>query len=94
MCGDKGQRIANCTEKPCSGCNLRRHTPDACPAENKETVLAVTSEVGARDDDADDGTVQDLAFKDEETCKCGHVLSRMGGGEFGMAGRKQGLDLR
>ena len=33
--------------------------------------MAVASEVGARDDDQEEGTVQASVFKAEETGKCG-----------------------
>ena len=40
-----------------------------------------TGEVGARDDDGEDGTVQDSAFKVEETGEYDDGLGRMRDGE-------------
>ena len=45
-------------------------------------MIAVVSEVGARDDGGDDGTVQAPAFKAEEIGECGDGLGRMGEGEL------------
>ena len=80
--GQKGHRIADCTEKLliCSRCNGRGHTTQCLPTSNEEPALAVTSEVWARADDGDDGTVQASAFKAEETVECDDVVSRMGDG--------------
>ena len=63
-CGKQGHIRANCTEKLCSRCN---DTVDVCPMSKEEAALAVTGEIGARDDDGEDGTVQGSAFKAEET---------------------------
>ena len=48
--GQKGHRIADCTEKLliCSRCNGRGHTTQCLPTSNEEPALAVTSEVWAR----------------------------------------------
>ena len=70
------------TEKRCSRCNGRGHSACVCPSSKEEAVLAATSEVGERDGDGEDGTVQASAFKAEETDDCGDGLGRMGEGEL------------
>lgn len=54
----------------------------SAPTSKDKAVLAVTSEVGAGGNDADDGAAQAYAFKAEETGEGGNVLSRMGNGEL------------
>ena len=54
-CGKKSHRVANCTVKLCSGCNGRGHAADICPTSKEEGIMAVASEVGARNKK---GTVQ------------------------------------
>lgn len=46
-------------------------------------MLVVTSDVGARDDDGDGGTVQASGFRAKETDKFGIGLSRIGDRESG-----------
>ena len=81
-CDNKGHRIANCTDKQCSRCNGQGHTTDACPTSKEEAVLAVTGEVGARNDDGEDGTVQASCYKAEETGEFGDDFDRMGNVEL------------
>ena len=50
-------------------------------APGRKKKLAVSSEVGAMDDDGDYGTAQASAFKAEETGECSDALGRMGEGE-------------
>ncbi|CAN0511619.1 unnamed protein product, partial [Laminaria digitata] len=81
-CGKKGHLAADCRTDLCERCKGRGHTADACPTAKEETVLAVTSEVGAGVDD-DDDSVHASAFKAEETGECSDVGS--GRGEGGSA---------
>ena len=69
-CGKKGHKVASCTVKLCCGCNGRGHAADVCPTSKEDPVMAVASEIGARDDDQEKGTAQASAFNAEETCKC------------------------
>lgn len=50
-CGKQGHIRANCTKKLCSRCNGRGHTANVTPTSKKQAVLAVTGELGARNDD-------------------------------------------
>ena len=69
-CSNKGYRLANCTVKPCSGCDGSGHAADVCFTSKDEAVMVVASEVGARNDDQEVGTVHTSTFKAEETGEC------------------------
>ena len=83
-CQGRGHTADVCpmsTEKRCNRCNGRGHAVDAYPSSKEEAVLAVSSEVGAMDDDGDDGATYASALKAEETGECSDVLGRKGEGK-------------
>lgn len=79
-CGRKGHWRSERTAI-CSRCDGRGHAADIFPTPKEGAVLAVSSEVGARDDDGDDGAVQASAFTAEEIGDCVGVSGRMEGAE-------------
>lgn len=76
-CDKKNHWVAICTEKQRGRCNGREHAYDVIPTSTEEAVLKVSSEVGTRDDDDEDGPVQPSAFKAEETGGCSDVFGKM-----------------
>ena len=48
-CGKKSHKIAECTKKLYNRCNGRRHIAYVSPTSKEQAVLAVASEVGARE---------------------------------------------
>ena len=82
----------NCTEKLCSRCDGRRHIGDVYPTSEKEAVLAMTGEVGARVDVGEDRTVQASAFKAGETGEHGNGFGKVGMGSWhGRSDTRPGL---
>ena len=58
--------------------NGRGHDAGVCPSWKEEAVLAVASDVGARDDNQEKGIIQASTFKAEETGKNGDGSKRSG----------------
>lgn len=89
-CCEKGHRVSNCTVKRSSGCKGRHHIADVCPTSGKEDIMAVPSEVGARDNEQEARAVQASLYEPQRQASA--VMIR--GQGVDLADRRRGLDLR